>query len=619
MNITRKVSALALSAVLLSAGASYGQAIYGSLNGTVTDPTGAAVPNATVTVTDISKGTSVTVTSNSSGAYTVEHLIPDSYSIKITAPGFTTFSTEGVNIAADSSPKIDAALTVGDSGTVVDVSAGDIPTLKTDRADIATVFNERNTEDLPLPNRNFTGLQLLLPGTQLLGWSHASSENPQGSQQIIVNGQHFAGVAYELDGTDNQDPILGIIVVNPSLDSVKESKIATQNYDAQFGKAVAAVVTAQTKSGGNAIHGGIFDFRQSDANQAKNPFNKPDVVTGRIVPVGLQSQFGGSVGGAIKKDVLFFFMDYQGVRSKVGTSTGLNSVPTNLLRSSCAGPVGCDFSDYVGGTLANGSYTASPGKVSAVIVNPSTGLPYANNIIPTNQLNAAAISLLERYPVANTATRDGSGNLIAYQNYSAVGTGQFNYDQGTIRLDAQVSDKVHYFSRFSYFSDTLQGGTAFGAIGGPGFGTGGFGGVSKGHNASWATGFDIVVSPKWVTDVRFGFLRYSIATSKYDGDEAFATNNGIPGLNFATGNTVGAPEFDIDGPPNNGVQQPWCELRVRSGRQPLQLPPHGERAPVPGRQQLDARARQPLHQVRCRPPPCVQPARAVRPKPRRCP
>ncbi len=542
MNITRKVSALALSAVLLTAGASYGQAIYGSLNGTVTDPTGAAIPNATVTVTDIAKGTAVTVTANSSGAYTVEHLIPDSYSIKITAPGFTTFQTEGINIAADSSPKVDAKLTVGDTGTVVDVSAGDIPTLKTDRADVATVFNERNTEDLPLPNRNFTGLQLLLPGTQLLGWSHASSENPQGSQQIIVNGQHFAGVAYELDGTDNQDPILGIIVVNPSLDSVKESKIATQNYDAQFGKAVAAVITAQTKSGGNSVHGGVFDFRQSDAQQAKNPFNKPDIITGRIVPVALQNQFGGSIGGPIKKDVLFLFGDYQGVRSKVGTSTGLNSVPTNLLRTSCVGPVGCDFSDYVG-------------PATALIANPATGQPYAGNIIPKAQLNAAAVALLERYPVANTSTAG-----TPFQNYSAVGTGQFNYDQGTIRLDAQVSDKIHYFNRFSYFSDTLQGGTAFGAIGGPGFGTGGFGGTSKGHNASWATGADIVVSPKWVTDIRFGFLRYSIATAKFDGGDPFATTNGIPGLNFATGNTGGSPEFDIEGVPNNGVNNPGANF-----------------------------------------------------------
>ena len=539
MNFARKARALALTAVMASAAAAaHGQAIYGSLYGTVTDPSGAAIPNATVVVTDISKGTSVTVQANANGEYTVEHLIPDSYSIKVTASGFTTFETTGINVSADSAPKVDAKLSVGDAGTIVQVNAGEIPALVTDRAEVATTFNARNTEDLPLPNRNFTGLQLLLPGTQLLGWSHASSENPQGSQQIIVNGQHFAGVAYELDGTDNQDPILGIIVVNPSLDSVKESKIATQNYDAQFGKAVAAVITAQTKSGGNSVHGGVFDFRQSDAQYAKNPFNAPDILTGRIVPKALQNQFGGSIGLPIQKDRVFLFADYQGVRSKVGTSTGKNTVPTTLLRSSCAGPVGCDFSEYVG-------------TVTPVIVNPQTGLPYANNVIPKAQLNPAAVSLLERLPAPNTSTVG-----TPFQNYSALGTGGFNYDQGTIRLDAQVTDGIHYFNRFSYFSDVLTGPTAFGALGGPGFGTGGYGGTSKGHNASWATGFDVVVSPKWVTDVRFGFLRYSIATSKYDGNEAFATNNGIPGLNGLTGNTGGAPEFDIGGVPNNALNNP---------------------------------------------------------------
>lgn len=547
MHIVRKARALALSAVMVTATAatSYGQAIYGSLYGTVTDPSGAAIPNATVTVTDISKGTSITVQSNSSGAYTVEHLIPDSYAIKIAAPGFASFETSGVNVSADTSPKVDAKLTVGDAGQTVSVQADELPALKTDRADVSTIFNARNTEDLPLPNRNFTGLQLLLPGTQLLGWSHASSENPQGSQQIIVNGQHFAGVAYELDGTDNQDPILGIIVVNPSLDSMKEAKITTQNYDAQFGKAVAAVITAQTKSGGNSVHGGVFDFRQSDAQYAKNPFNAPDSVTHRIVPAALQNQFGGSIGGPVQKDRVFFFADYQGVRSKVGTSTGKNTVPTDILRTSCAGLVGCDFSEYVG---QNPDGSIASGKVTQVIVNPLTGLPYPGNIIPKAQLNPAAISLLERLPAPNTSTAN-----TPFQNYSAVGTGTFNYDQGTIRLDAQVSDKIHYFNRFSYFSDTLSGATAFGALGGPGFGTGGYGGTSRGHNASWATGADIVISPKWVTDIRFGFLRYTIATSKYDGSEAFATNNGIPGLNTLTGNTGGAPEFDIGGIPNNAL------------------------------------------------------------------
>src|SRR6266568_2842983 len=153
---------------------------------------------------------------------------------------------------------------------------GEVPQLKTDRADVSIQFNEKYVSELPLLNRNFTNLQLLSPGTQkLVGWSHAATENPQGAQQIFVNGQHFSGTAFELDGTDNQDPILGIIVVNPNLDAVQESKISQGNFDAEFGKAVAGIVTAQTKSGTNNFHGTGFYYWRGDGQQARNPFNQP--------------------------------------------------------------------------------------------------------------------------------------------------------------------------------------------------------------------------------------------------------------------------------------------------------------------------------------------------------
>ncbi len=541
----RKLSQYAIGSLLAAVcfaavPGAFGQAVYGSLYGTVTDSTGAAIPNATVTVTDIAKGTSVSVTSNESGNYTVEHLIPDAYAIKVTQTGFKSYETRGVQINADASAKVDVPLAVGGSGETVEVSANELPLLKTDRADVATVFNERNTEDLPLSNRNFTGLQLLLPGAQLLGWSHASSENPQGSQQIIINGQHFAGVGYELDGTDNQDPILGIIVINPTLDSVEEAKITTQNYDAQFGKAVAAIVATQTKSGTNAFHGGIYDFRTSDANQAKNPFNAADQVTGRIVPAGLRNQFGALIGGPILRDRAFFFGDYEGVRSKVGTSNGQLTVPTSLLRSSCAGAVGCDFSDYLPGGL-NGA-----AGITTSINDPLTGLPFPGNIIPKARLNPAALALLAKFPapiLSGTATN----------NFPNSGTGQFNFNQFTVRLDGQYSQKIHTFGRYSYFKDTLTGATAFGAIGGNGYGTGGFGGTSTGRNQSISIGMDIVLTPKWLTDIRFGFFRYNIVTAKYDGADPFATNAGIPGLNVSTfANTGGAPEFDVDNATNFG-------------------------------------------------------------------
>ena len=185
-----------------------------------------------------------------------------------------------------------------------------------------------------------------------MGWSQNTAENPQGSPTVQINGQHFSGVAYELDGAANQDPILGQIVINPPLDAVTEAKITTQNYDAQFGQAVAAVVTAQTKSGTNSFHGDLFDYRRTDATQARNPYNQfaPDPVTGRLLPPAKYNQFGASVGGPIIKNKAFFFADYQGTRQILGSSA-IVTVPTALTRSSCLSGNGCDLSDYL---TANG-------------------------------------------------------------------------------------------------------------------------------------------------------------------------------------------------------------------------------------------------------------------------
>ena len=205
----------ALALVLAPCGA-LGQAVYGSVYGTVTDATGAAIPNAQVVVTDISKGTTQTVPSNSTGEFRVDHLIPDVYSVKVTSQGFKSYQQNDLQVFADSSVKIEAALTIGGSGEVIEVNADTVPQLKTDRADVATTFTAAELTELPIPDHNFTNLQLLLPGAVQLGWAHAASENPQGSKQIQIDGQAFGGVNYTLDGTDNQDAILGIIVVNPN-------------------------------------------------------------------------------------------------------------------------------------------------------------------------------------------------------------------------------------------------------------------------------------------------------------------------------------------------------------------------------------------------------------------
>lgn len=541
-----KPGAIALAVVLglfCLPSLSHAQAVYGSIFGTVTDNTGAVVPNATITVTDESKGTSVAAQSNASGDYTVQHMIPDTYDIKVTMSGFKTFEQDGVVVAADTSPKVDVHLEIGGESETVTVNADQVPELKADRADVSTVFSQQTVSDLPLSNRNFTSLQLLLPGAQQLGWTHAADENPQGSQQIQIDGQAFGGVAYELDGTDNQDPILGIIVINPPLDAVTEAKIATQNFDAEFGKAVSAVFTAQTVSGSNKFHGSGFDYRQSAANLARDPYTEfsPNPVTGRLIPQALYNQFGGSIGGPFKKDKLFFFGDYQGVRQKVG-STALMTVPSPHLISTClgqsptvSGVPGCDFSEY-------SNAIAGPGN--PLIYDATTGLPFPGQVIPASRLSQPALNL---FKLLQPYAPNKSGNFgpLSTGNYAASGTGLFNNDQWDERVDFQATQTIHAFERFSRFTDVLSGGTVFGAAGGAGFGINGYGGNSAGADDSLASGADIAISSSLLTDFRVGYYRYNIVTSKYDQDVQFATQLGIPGINFGDRFTSGAPSFNL--------------------------------------------------------------------------
>src|SRR5207253_7218062 len=319
--------------------------------------------NAKVTVTNQRKGASDQTTTNQDGNYSVTHLISDIYTVRAEAPGFKTIELKNIVVSADTGSRVDAQFQVGGTQETVEVTA-EAPQLKTDRADVATIFNDKAVEDLPLFNRNFTALVLASPGAQQLGWSHASSENPQGSLQTKVNGQTFAGTGFQLDGTDNRDPILGIIVINPTLESVTEAKMTSQNYEAEFGQAVAGVVASQTKSGSNTLHGSGFGFRRSDATQARDPFSQriANPVSGRFIPPSLYGIFGGAIGGPVVKDRLFFFGDYQGSRSKVGQSW-LQTVPTNLVRSTCGSATSliCDLSEFVAASSGNVVYDSATG------------------------------------------------------------------------------------------------------------------------------------------------------------------------------------------------------------------------------------------------------------------
>ncbi len=524
---------LLLAVSVLTSQQASAQAVFGSILGTVTDAQGAVVPGAKITVTSVGKGTVETVTSNESGNYQVTHLIPDVYNARFEATGFKGNEQKNIIVSVDSGSRIDAKLEVGQVTETVEVTSA-APQLKTDRSDVATIFNDKAVIELPILNRNFTQFELLSPGTQkLVGWSHASTENPQGGQQIFVNGQHFSGTAFELDGTDNQDPILGIIVINPNLDSVTETKITLQNYDAEFGKAVAGVVTAQTKSGSNQIHGSGFFFNRNKAGAAIDPFNQ-----NRTLPDTKWRQFGGSVGGPIIKNKLFFFGDYQGTRRSTGR-TVTKTVPTQTVRDSCLLTANCDLSEYLN------FYGAAAAQVYDPTQTDGTRTPFLGNIVPTASLSPAALAILAALPAPNA----GGINAGTKNNFVKNGAGTFNDNGFNTRVDFNATDRLHVFGRYSYAKFLISGAPAYGpSIGGEGFGEGGLAGSSAIKNQSLAAGFDYALSNNVLTDFRLGYLRYNPQSSKFDGSATPATAFGIPGLNIPGRNdTNGLPGFFMDG------------------------------------------------------------------------
>ncbi|MGC1869733.1 MAG: TonB-dependent receptor [Acidobacteriaceae bacterium] len=553
--------------VLILAGlylpSAYSQAVYGTIFGTVTDPTGAVIPNATITVTDISKNVSVTAKTNGSGDYQVQHLIPDVYRVQATATGFNAGTVEHVQVFADTQPKVDIKLTAGAVTNTVHVTSA-APLLNTARADVSTILNPRALENLPNLNRNFTSFELLTPGTTYIGWNVGQSTNPQQSQQIEVNGQLPFATGYQLDGTDNQDPIQGVAVINPNLDAVSEMKVTSQNYDAEFGAAIGGMVTAQTKSGTNAFHGSAFEFRRSDAQQARDPFTEyaPSALTGKYISPNEQNMFGGSIGGPIKKNGIFFFGDYQGVRQKTGTSVQ-TTVPTALAHTTCTSGGNCNLSDYLNPALQGGS-TFQIFDPTTDPASPAGRVPFADNIIPAGDVSAPAAKLISEMPMPNT----GNGNIT--NNYVASGSGIFNTDQFDVRGDMETKQNFHSFGRYTRFNSTLSGAPYFGAAGGGGFGAGGFAGTDSAVDQSVAAGGDYVVSPTWVTDFRFGWFRIYLDENGPDYDQPLGNELGIPNANVGDLTLNGGlPQFQID-VPSNGSNNGSSALYGTSAEQYLQ-------------------------------------------------
>ncbi len=510
--------------VLLTPAAVLAQAVYGNIVGTVLDPQGAAVANAKVTITDTQRSVTSTTTTNADGNFTQRFLIAGTYQIRVESAGFKA-TVQTVPVSVDQESRADIKLEVGELTQTVEVTS-DAPLLKTERSDVAVTFSEKTLTNLPLLNRRFTSIEIFTPGVTAWPAQTAASEDPQGSFRKVVNGQSFAGTSHLLDGTDNHDSMLGLIVVNPTMESVTEAKVTTSAYDAEFG-ANAGVVSSQTKSGTNDFHAVVFEFLKNDHFNARNPFTQFQKIRGtdRFIPVTQVNQYGAAASGRIIPNKLFWFGDFQSTRRNIGGSV-LARVPTALERTGDFSATGVNIFDPTSGAA------------------PANRTQFLGNKIPTARLSAQAVGLLNKYiPLPNFTAASPD-----VPNYVGAGSVKFNEDLTNTRWDYYLSEKVHVFGRYSLGDYRLISPGLFGTTGGGrGFDPiSTFSGESKTRNQSLATGFDYTLSSQWLTDFRFGFYRYRVNVDPGQASTTPAKDIGIPGLNNDAF-TGGMPAFFING------------------------------------------------------------------------
>ena len=525
-----------LIAIVLSASA-WAQSTYGGIHGTVRDASGEPVAGATVTVTSSEKGTQLKLKTNQQGRYEFPRLLPEDYDLTAEADGRKT-TTLDISVVADDEALVNPILPRGaELATITGTTGGS--TLKT-RTDVSITLDRTAIQSLPNFTQNATAFPLLAPGTQMRD-TGADTQNLQQGIRVSLNGILPNGTAPLLDGTDNRAPNGSeVYIINPALESLAEIKITTQSYDAETGQALSGIVAAETRSGTNVWHGSLFDFRRTNWGEASNPnLQNPSLAT--ISPFRI-NLFGASLGGPIVKNKLFVFGDYQGTRRSF-SSTQLLNVPTQKVRDTCLNPTSayCDLSEYKTAIYdpqmpANTLFAAIPGCAGAKV----------GSCIPRGSISQQAVNLLSLLPPPNLPG--------VVSNYRVAGSEAYNDDNFTVRVDGNLSEKLHLLGRYSFADYRLNGDSAFGAlVGGVGFGPDGFAGQSRYRANSLAAGFDYSFGPSLVTDFRFGFYRTHQQALENSHNTAPATTAGIPGLNLGDGLSSGMPAIQINQPSSQAV------------------------------------------------------------------
>jgi outer membrane receptor protein involved in Fe transport len=468
----RKSIGLSILAVLLlvvCCAVSKAQTITGGVTGIVTDPSGAVIPNATVTATNTETGVATQATTNNDGAYSIRFLQIGRYKVTIASAGFSTSSYGPFAIETGQNVKIDGKLGLENQQQKVSVEADFAPLINTESPVLATTLDNRAIENLPLVSRNLNALTMFLPGSVSTSpnsfVSNAavsgplSGNNPAGASSnssVSVNGNRQQTNQYLLDGMNINQTLDDTPGYNPSVDAIGQVQVISANAPAEYGNVLGGDILYQTKSGTNQLHGSAFFFLGNQNLNANTWANKHGST---IIPRTsfTRSIFGATLGGPILKDKLFFFGDYQGGRyhsGGIGTATVLTEKMrtgdfSELLNPSlmCSGDQGLT----TGFVMINGVKCASNSRLIELYDAAAPGTPrFANNQIPIGN-NPAAQYLLahpELYPHPNRAP--DASNTPARNNYTGQ-TKQRNYgNQFDIKVDWRATQKDSMFVRFSY-------------------------------------------------------------------------------------------------------------------------------------------------------------------------
>ncbi len=525
------------------------QTITGAITGTVTDSTGAVIPNVKVTATNTATNIANASQSNEAGIYNFPFLALGNYTITAEAGGFKKSVFGPFRLEVNQTARVDLALEVGlvtESVEITDVA----PALQTESTQTGAVINSTKLTDLPLNGRNFASLSLLVPGTVSTNPQNMSTSGRFQNQggRPYVNGNREQTNNFLLDGVDVNDSIDNRIGYQPNVDALEEVKVLTGNAPAEFGNAAGAIVNAQMKSGTNDLHGNLFEFLRNDKLDANDFFNNRAGAQKRAYRRNI---FGGTFGGPIKKNSAFFFMDYEGTR-QVDSGPALASVP---------------LAEYRTGNLS---------RFSQVIRDPLTGQQFPGNIIPASRIvNPVARALFADptlYPLPNTT---GTGALGITNNYRGNSANSLNNDQADAKVDLRLSTNDNLSGRFS-IGRYRQGGSQTAL---PTIMVAGQEGPTTTSVATWTHTF----SPSVVNELRAGYSRIVIDDVWLDPTGLLGANGneklGIPGgqpISGASAITLGdgLTQIGANGTIGNTVDNKYqlgSNLTVARGRHFLKM------------------------------------------------